>query len=76
LTLTPQARLAALAEGLAPGLTAEMLGLVNRLLPPPDGYDTARRGTELPGPCPTSLFGRLIALGRGAVKEFLEARQE
>jgi NAD(P)-dependent dehydrogenase (short-subunit alcohol dehydrogenase family) len=76
LTLTPQARLAALAEGLSPGLTAEMLGLVNRLLPPPDGCDVARRGTELPGPSPTSLFGRLIGLGRGAVKEFLESKQD
>lgn len=33
LILTPQAKLASLAHGIAPGLTADVLGMVNRLLP-------------------------------------------
>ncbi len=35
--LSPQAKLLALAHGIAPGLVAEALGVVNRLLPRPGG---------------------------------------
>jgi NAD(P)-dependent dehydrogenase (short-subunit alcohol dehydrogenase family) len=37
LVITPQAKLAALAHGIAPGVTANVLGLVNRAMPGPNG---------------------------------------
>jgi short-subunit dehydrogenase len=40
LILSPQGRLAAAVHGLFPGLTAELLGLVNRVLPGPGGVGT------------------------------------
>jgi hypothetical protein len=47
LVVSPQARLLALLAGLAPGLVAGVLGLVNALLPAPGGIGTARaRGHE------------------------------
>ena len=42
LILTIPARLAAWFHGLFPGLTADLLDLVNRLLPGPGGIGTAR----------------------------------
>ncbi len=41
-TITPQAKLLALANGLAPGVTAELLGLANRLLPASEGNSGER----------------------------------
>lgn len=38
--LSVQAKLAALLHGLAPGVTADLLGLINRLLPGPGGLGT------------------------------------
>jgi len=37
LTVSVQARLASLAHGIAPGLTQELLGVIARFLPPPNG---------------------------------------
>jgi hypothetical protein len=46
-TLSLPARAADLLHGIFPGLTADLLGLVNRLLPGPDGVDReARRGVD------------------------------
>ncbi|HJQ70889.1 MAG TPA: SDR family NAD(P)-dependent oxidoreductase [Blastocatellia bacterium] len=45
--LTIQAKLAALFHGVFPGLTADLLGVVNSLLPEPGGIGTARaKGKE------------------------------
>jgi NAD(P)-dependent dehydrogenase (short-subunit alcohol dehydrogenase family) len=41
-TITPQAKLLALANGVAPGMVSELLGLANRLLPDSDGDDGER----------------------------------
>jgi short-subunit dehydrogenase len=47
LVITPQAKLLALAAGVAPGLVADLMGLVNAVLPAPGGIGTARaRGAE------------------------------
>ena len=43
LVITPQAKLAALLHGVAPGMTADLLGLVDRLLPGPGGIGEERR---------------------------------
>jgi hypothetical protein len=42
ITLTLQAQLAVLFHGIFPGLTADLLGLVNRLLPSPGGIGRMR----------------------------------
>lgn len=42
LILTPQARLAAAFHGVFPGLTSDILGIVNRLLPAPGGIGEQR----------------------------------
>jgi hypothetical protein len=45
--LSIQAQLAVLFHGLFPGLTADLLGLVNKLLPSPGGIGTNRaKGKE------------------------------
>jgi NAD(P)-dependent dehydrogenase (short-subunit alcohol dehydrogenase family) len=61
LIITPQARIAALASVLAPGLTARALEVVNRLLPEPalhDG-DEARPGWKYPSSWAPSVLTRL-----------------
>lgn len=61
LIITPQARLAAVAATVAPGLTARALELVERFLPGPsdrDG-DEARPGWQHPSPWAPSLLTRL-----------------
>jgi short-subunit dehydrogenase len=61
ITLSWQAKLLRIAHDLAPGLTADVMGLVNRLLP--DGIDTsAREGAEVTGALPRSLHQRLDEL--------------
>jgi NAD(P)-dependent dehydrogenase (short-subunit alcohol dehydrogenase family) len=65
--LTPQASIAARAHGLFPGLTTDILAVINRLLPAPSPNRTQRRGTEIPtlhsGP-----LSYLTALGRSSGK--------
>jgi hypothetical protein len=47
LVLTPQARLAVAFHGVFPGATAEVLGVVNRVMPAPGGIGEQRaRGRE------------------------------
>jgi NAD(P)-dependent dehydrogenase (short-subunit alcohol dehydrogenase family) len=47
LVLTPQAKLAALIHGIAPGITADVLSIVNRILPGAGGIgEERRRGKE------------------------------
>ena len=43
IVLTPQAKLALLVHGVAPGLTSDLLGMINRVLPRPGGDPRVRR---------------------------------
>jgi hypothetical protein len=66
--LTIQAQLAAKVHGLAPGLTSDVLGLVNRLLPRPGGVGTrAVPGAESESPVTRSP---LMALDEEAAREY------
>ena len=64
-TLGLHAKLAARLAGVAPGLTAELLGATNRLLPEIGGTGR-RRGSEIDSPLDRS---RLLAFGRRAAAE-------
>jgi NAD(P)-dependent dehydrogenase (short-subunit alcohol dehydrogenase family) len=66
-TLSPQAKLAARFVGLFPGLTAEILGVVNRLLP-----SAGPRVEERPGMESENLVSRsfLTLLGRRAARTY------
>jgi short-subunit dehydrogenase len=67
LVLTPQAKALALVHGVAPGTTADFLGLVNRVLPRGEGRGRERRlGRESETRLTRSL---LTALGRKAARE-------
>jgi short-subunit dehydrogenase len=76
--LTPAGQLVSRAAGIAPGLTSELLHLVQRLaLPAPAGQpDTpAAEGTpghELRPAVGRKAFGRLTTLGRAAASRFNE----
>jgi hypothetical protein len=61
LIITPQARIAALASVLAPGLTARALEVVNRFLPDPSPHDgdEARPGWKYPSAWAPSVLTRL-----------------
>jgi len=60
-TLTWQARLAGLLHDLFPGATADLLGVVDRLLPRGDGAGTStRRGMELASPLSPSPLTTLM----------------
>ena len=64
--ITLQAQLASLVHGVAPGLTADLLGLVNRFLP--EGEATERvRGKEADSAVSQSF---LTALGKKAAREY------
>ena len=68
LVLTPQAKLAALAHGVAPGLTADVLGFVNYALPRAQGANNERRqGQEINSPVVDSP---ITALGKKAVRQY------
>jgi len=67
LILTPQAKALALIHGLAPGATADLLGLVNRVLPRAEGEGRERHlGRESETRVTRSM---LTALGRKAARE-------
>jgi short-subunit dehydrogenase len=78
--LTPAAQLVSRAAGLAPGLTSEVLHLVQRLaLPAPPGQ-AAQGGEPVPGhelnpALPRNAFDRLTTLGRAAASRFNERSQ-
>jgi NAD(P)-dependent dehydrogenase (short-subunit alcohol dehydrogenase family) len=61
--LTPQANLLAKAHGVAPGLTAQILALVNQWLLPEGKSKSSRRGrqTAFLNESPLLFFGRLAA---------------
>ena len=70
LVLTPQAKLAALLHGIAPGLTADVMSLVNRILPGPGGIgDQRRKGKESESPVSRSALTRA---GRKAAERYNE----
>ncbi|MGH9524103.1 MAG: SDR family NAD(P)-dependent oxidoreductase [Terriglobales bacterium] len=65
-TLTPQAKLLAVVNGVAPALTAEILGVVNRLLPSSNGQSQDRfKGKDSESPVSESV---LTAAGRHAAR--------
>ncbi|HJS97530.1 MAG TPA: SDR family NAD(P)-dependent oxidoreductase [Terriglobales bacterium] len=67
LILTPQAKALATIHGVAPGTTADLLGLVNRVLPHAEGRDRDRHlGRESETPITRSP---LTALGRKAARD-------
>lgn len=65
--ITPQAKLVALAHGVAPGLTSDVLGVVNRALPGSGGVGQERRtGNESETQVTRSVF---FELGRRAARD-------
>lgn len=71
LILTPQARLAAVTNALFPAFTANVLGVVNRLLP--DGYEGSKsrvEGVDLEPPRGGSLLDRLNRLAALRYNEY------
>lgn len=67
LILTPQAKAVALAHGIAPGITADALGLVNRILPQAEGRG---RDRHLGRDSETSVTrSPLTVLGRKAARD-------
>ena len=77
--LTPAGQVVSRVAGLAPGLTSEVLHLVQRFMLPgpagarrPDGEGT--RGQDLDPAIPRKAFDRLTALGRAAAGRFNERR--
>lgn len=62
LILTPQAKLIALLHGVCPGLTADILGIINRLLPSAGDIGSERRTGKQSRTAITDSF--LTALGR------------
>ena len=71
--LTPQARLAATIHGVAPGLTADALGLVNRLLPAGAGDRQRHLGKESENAVSRSF---LTKLGRAAARELNQTPEQ
>ncbi|HET7617646.1 MAG TPA: SDR family oxidoreductase [Vicinamibacterales bacterium] len=61
LTITPQAKLAVMANAVAPGAVARAMAIVSRLLPPPTGMsgDVMRKGRESESRWAPSLATRL-----------------
>ena len=66
-TLTVHAKLLARANGVAPGLTADVLALVRRLLPNADGPTEKVRGGEIESPVDDSV---LTVFGRRAARAY------
>jgi NAD(P)-dependent dehydrogenase (short-subunit alcohol dehydrogenase family) len=69
--LTAPANLLARAHGLAPGLTSDILGLVNRFALPESDSKDSRRGNETRS-LRTPLMMALTVFGRLAAKRFLQ----
>lgn len=66
--ITLPAFIAARFHGIAPGLTAQLIGLVNRMLPAPNG-DEAVRGLEIEAASDEHWRDRLTTLGRSAASQ-------
>lgn len=69
--LTPQASLLARAHGVAPGLTSEVLGIVNKWILPAGRDKRTKRGHETRS-LQTPLMSVLTVFGRMAAKRFLQ----
>jgi hypothetical protein len=71
LVLGAPAKVAALGHGIAPGATASLLGLVNRLLPAAHGADGhATPGERVDRAVRGPVFRALTRLGRTATARF------
>jgi short-subunit dehydrogenase len=71
--LSLPATVAARVHGVFPGLTADFLGLVNRVLPSGDGGSTGRvRGREAQASSHSALLDALTIFGRSAARHFNE----
>jgi hypothetical protein len=71
--LTPAGQVVSRVAGLAPGLTSEILHLVQQLLlPEPGGRGPDREGRDLDPALPRKAFDRLTAWGRDAARRFNE----
>ncbi len=68
LIITPQAKLLARAHGVFPGITSDVLGLVNRFLPGPGGVGDERRTGKQSETAVSQSF--VEKLGRKAAREF------
>ena len=76
-TLSVPAILLECFHGLFPGLTADILGLVNRLLPSPDGAGTASApGIAVQERMRSRLFEAVTGWGRSAARRFNEFGQD
>jgi NAD(P)-dependent dehydrogenase (short-subunit alcohol dehydrogenase family) len=74
LTITPQAKLLAIVNGVAPGITSELMGLANRLLPASGGADSERRlGKDVAS---IAAQSPLTYLGRKAGRELNQYSEE
>lgn len=77
--LSLPAKIAALAQGVAPGFVSRVLGVVNRLLPAPSGdVDRAHKGYESDSPITRSMVTRLdrkAALANNEVTPIMSARR-
>lgn len=69
--LTMPANVAARFHGLFPGITADILGLVDRLILPRGNDTTAKRGKET-GTLQSPLFSAITILGKLAARRFLQ----
>lgn len=69
--LTIPANLLAVFHGLFPGITSDMLGLVNRLLPRGQGDQAKTPGSEA-AVNRTRTWNALTTLGRSAAREYLQ----
>jgi len=67
IVITPGAQLASLVHGVAPGLTADLLGLVNRFLPTENGSTERVRGKDVDSAVSQSF---LTSLGKKAAREY------
>jgi len=70
LVITPQAKLIAIAHGVAPGLVAEALGMVSRLLPGPGGSAAEKFTGKQSETAVSRSF--LTTLGREAAEDLLQ----
>jgi hypothetical protein len=71
--LSTPATLAARFHGLFPGLTADVLAMVNRLLPSGDHVGTDQSpGRDLDGSIRSRIYDTVTTLGRSAAQRFNE----
>lgn len=72
--LTPLAQVGIRVNGLAPGLTNRLMGLVGRLLPGPGGDGQTVEGVQARAQLDSPVLGKLTLLGDRAAARFNELR--